>query len=103
VRLIDRDAPTAARSAGSRVGLDRPVDVALWGVGAEHAGADRCLEVAAEGWVGSLGASYHVADATGDGLAGSLDAIGGSAWRAAETVRGGELVDEGVELLPGSG
>jgi hypothetical protein len=50
-------------------GLDRPVDVALGGVGAEHAGPDGCVEVAAKGWVRPLGASDRVADAAGDGFA----------------------------------
>lgn len=85
------------------MGPDRPVDVALWGVGAEHAGSDGCLEVAAEGWVGPLGACDRIADAAGDGLAGSLDAVGGSPWMAAEAVGGGEVVDEGVVLLPSAG
>ena len=85
------------------VGLDRPADVALGGVRAEHAGSDGRLEVAAEGWVRSFGASDRIADAAGDGLAGSLDAVGGSARLAAEAVSGGELVHEGVELLPSPG
>ena len=102
--MLDSTAsPVVDDARCSLVGLDRPVDVALGGVGAEHAGADGSLEVAAEGWVRPLGASDRVADAAGDGLAGSLDAVGGSAWMTAEAVGGGELVDEGVEFLPSPG
>jgi hypothetical protein len=61
------------------------------------------LEVAAKRWMRSFDAPDRVADPARNRLAGALDAVGSSAWSAAEAIRGGELVDEGVELKAGPG
>src|SRR6185437_3682465 len=82
----------AASSLGG--GSEAPLDRLLGAVRAEDAGADRVLQVAAEGRELAVDAADRVADAHGDGLAGALGVARLRPGAARETERGGELAEE---------
>ena len=69
-------AASSGLRGSTRVGFDRPDDVSLGLVGAEHAGADRGGEMLTEPGVGSSDAIHCVAKTAAYRLAGAFDRVG---------------------------